>query len=127
MDIISQTLNSFYICHYCLTYKCYNKSDMTKHYNNKKKCCQNNIIDYNESKVLSLAKKYYFSFDINILNIFDLKYIVNNYTNEKNIINSNFKLLDNVKNINNQELIINNKKNIINNHEIIKNEKKNNI
>ncbi len=136
MDVFTQNLvnqievsNVLYICHYCINYTTTNKSDMVKHFNKKSKCIQNNNIDYGIASLLSKEKKYFFTFDYKELTIFDYKFIINNYCNDKNYINYNFKLIKNNDEINQnkKDEINQNKKDEINQNkkDDIKEEKSN--
>ncbi len=94
--------NLYYICHYCVEYKTSIRKDMVKHFNRKIKCNCNSIISYENAKILTLSKKYYFYININNLSNNDLLFIVNHYNETNNHIYSNFKNID-LKILNNEE------------------------
>ncbi len=83
-----------YICHNCLEYCTSNRKDLVRHLNRKYKC-KNYITEtnYEDAKILSLGKKFYFHFNIKDILIEDLNFITKNYNNEENHIYINYKLV----------------------------------
>ncbi len=79
-----------HICHYCVTYKSSSKTSMKKHFEKKKECNKANEISYEKAKLVSLSKKFIFTFDYSNLLKDDFLYIVTNFNCCENIINKNF-------------------------------------
>ncbi len=101
----------FYICHYCVDYKTSNRKDMVKHFNRKNICkCNNPINSYEDSKELTLSKKFYFHFDISNLIRSDYLFIINHYNNFENHIYTDY-----MNSLKTKEISENNKDNIENN------------
>jgi hypothetical protein len=105
----------FHICHHCITYRTIYKKDMIKHFSRRNKCHANTIISYDEAFQLSVNKKFIFEGVLaSNLNIGDFIYIINNYTDEKNIIDKDFRkknslLLTNEKSEHNEQQKLNKK------------------
>jgi hypothetical protein len=96
--------HTYHICHYCVEYKTRFNRDMHKHFYRKNRCDCNTLLSYEESKLLTLHKKYVFLFDpVNLIKD-DYLFIINNYNDQINYIYPNFKL------IKTNELVLNNKK-----------------
>ncbi len=83
---------NFYICHHCVTFRTPYKKDIIRHFSRRNKCHANTIISYDEAYELSINKKFIFNnILVNHLNVNDFIYIINNYTDEKNIIDKDFR------------------------------------
>ncbi len=88
-----------YICHNCLEYCTTNRKDLVRHYKRKYKCKNYTTeTNYEDAKILSLGKKFYFHFNIKDILIEDFNFITKNYNNEENHIYKNYKLVLNNKN-----------------------------
>ncbi len=92
---MNQTL---YICHYCVDYKTSSKMDMKKHFDRKKKCQCMNLVSYENAKLLTLSKKFHFTFDYTHLLKDDFLYIIKNFNCYENVIHENFYKMKPVKN-----------------------------
>ncbi len=92
--------NTYYLCHYCCDYTTNKLKDIKQHTSRKNKCKCNTLMSYNESMLLSISKKFIFSFNINELTKDDISFITKNYNDTINIINKNYKnfILDNLEN-----------------------------
>ncbi len=110
MDIISQSLNSFYICHHCISYKSRKKNDMKRHLEKINKCNSKSNISYDEAVKLSLLRKYIFDFDISKLETNDYLFIIKNYHKDINYIHFDFYNISNQNHLD----ILNDKSNLIN-------------
>ncbi len=118
-----------YICHYCVKYVTQNRKDMVKHCNRKNICTKYNEIFYEDSKILTLSKRFYFHFNMVNITINDLLFIVKNYTNEENYIYINYNEINKVNDNKKLMLIMNENINVIdklNNNEK-NNDEENNI
>ncbi len=91
-------VKTFYICHYCADYKTPSKMDMKKHFQKKKECQCMNILSYEKAKLLTLSKKFIFSFDYTRLIKDDFLYIVKNFNSFENKIDENFRKVKPPKN-----------------------------
>ncbi len=91
--------NNYYICHYCCDYYTHKLKDIKQHTSRKNKCKCNSLMSYDECMLLSVSKKFIFSFNINELTIDDISFIIKNYNDQINIINKNYKsfILNNIK------------------------------
>jgi hypothetical protein len=89
---------TIYICHYCVEYKTPSKMDMKKHFNKKKECHCMNLLSYEKAKLLTLSKKFIFTFDYSQLLKDDFLYIIKNFNCYENRIDENFYKLKPVKN-----------------------------
>jgi hypothetical protein len=89
---------NLYICHYCVDYKTPSKMDMKKHFNKKKACHCMNLLPYEKAKLLTLSKKFIFTFDYSKLLKDDFLYIVKNFNCYENKIDENFYKTKPVKN-----------------------------
>ncbi len=117
---------SFYICHRCFTFKSNSQNDMKRHYERTTICSPNIIsnIDYNNEYFYNktISSRYVTEMNIKYLKDQHIQIIVDNFTNEYNIItydlfnskvkNDNFKLIKNDNNKNNNFDNIINIKNI---------------
>ncbi len=109
---------TYYICHYCIDYKTINLKDIKKHVNRKNKCKCCTLLSFEQASLLSVTKKFIFTFNINELIKDDLIFIITNYCEQKNMIYKNFKqdifnnLLKNITNninpLENNNLLYNN-------------------
>ncbi len=117
---MSQIKELFYICHYCIDYKTSNRKDMVKHFNRKNICkCNNPINSYDDSKELTLSKKFYFHFDISNLIRTDYLFIINHYNEIENHIYKDFNKIPEKNKDNNLTNIQNNINEMF--HEILNN------
>ncbi len=82
---------TYYICHYCNDYITVYLKDIKKHINRKNKCKCCTLLSFEQASLLSVTKKFTFTFNINELIKDDFIFIATNYCNIKNIINKNFK------------------------------------
>ncbi len=107
MDCINEKCKElYYICHYCVDYKTQNRKDMVKHVNRKINCkCNNPILSYEDAKLLTLSKRFYFHINIDELMRNELLFIINHYCNQENHIYSNYKniLYSVIQNTNKQD------------------------
>ncbi len=94
---MSEILNSFYICHHCLTYKSSLKTDVIRHLNKKNKCKNNSNFSFEESQQCSHAKKYIFTFDINTISIHNLNFILSSYKEAINYIHEDYNNIHNIQ------------------------------
>jgi hypothetical protein len=90
MSILTKPPIVIYICHHCIRYHTPNKADLERHLNKKKQCKQFNDISFDEAYILSLDRKYTFLFDVENLTHNDFKFIIDNYTYDRNYIYENF-------------------------------------
>ena len=90
--------NNYYICHYCCDYYTHKLKDIKQHTSRKNKCKCNSLMSYDECMLLSVSKKFIFSFNISELIIDDISFIIKNYNDQINIINKNYKsfILNNI-------------------------------
>jgi hypothetical protein len=84
-------VKEFYICHYCASYITSSRKDIKNHFERKNICKCMTLYSYEESKILSLSKKFIILVDIDKLILDDYLYIINNYNNKKNYILPHFK------------------------------------
>ncbi len=106
-------LQSFYICHHCISYKSQKKNDIKRHLERQKICDPKTIISYDEAVKLSLLRKYIFDFDISNLQINDYLFIIKNYIKDINYIHFDFYSISNQNqliNENQDELFLTNQK-----------------
>ena len=79
-----------YICHNCIKYNTSNRKDLAIHFNRKHKCKNYNTEkEYEDLKILSLNKKFYFYFNIKDILITDFDFINKNYKKKENHIYKN--------------------------------------
>ena len=89
---------TIYICHYCVEYKTPSKMDMKKHFERKKECHCMNLVSYENAKILTLSKKFIFSFDYTKLLKDDFLYIIKNFNGYDNKIDEDFYQIKPIKN-----------------------------
>ena len=90
--------HTLYICHYCIDYKTPSKMDMKKHFERKKECHCMNLVSYENAKILTLSKKFIFSFDYTKLLKDDFLYIIKNFNGYDNKIDEDFYQIKPMKN-----------------------------
>ena len=82
------TLKAYYICHYCVQFKCHLKTDMDRHYNRCTKCeqCYASPMTREEAYYRSIRNKYIFNMDISQFDLYDYIHVILYFTKKKNVI-----------------------------------------
>lgn len=88
-----------FVCHICVSFRCSSKTDMNRHYKKKIPCKFLYKTNKDRQKLyeMSVSKRYYFK-DVDKLSLSndDFLYIIQNYCNDKNYIDSNYRSIENV-------------------------------
>ncbi len=104
-------IKNTYICHNCIDYVTTELSDMIRHFKRKNKCKCNYIFSYDDATKLS-RRKYQFNIDIKNLTRDDYIFIIKNYTDPINYIDSDYRTCyKKINNTNNNDTNNNNTNN----------------
>ncbi len=78
----NKTHKTYYICHHCMEYITFNKSDMRKHYNAFMKCNSKDVYTYEEAYELSMKHGFYL--EMSKVDQLDYSSLIYEYSAEEN-------------------------------------------